>query len=480
MHNYQPLLKRLATISLIAFGILFILSIIFYRARVLFCDASFYLFHIINYDEVFLAGGRFGNFISQILPLLGKRMHLPLGTLMFLYGISFYLFYVIVALLLVYWLKQYKLAILMTLFYFLFVSQSFIWINEIYQGVAWMFLFFGFTIYLGQKKVPLILVLPPFTLLAFFALYTHVTVFVPTVFLWVFLIIDKKNWPFTGRATILLSGILIGIFASKFLIAVNGSLSKYDANSMKGITHVSLKDILLSLNTPVVKMFVYRCVFNYWIGIIVFVVGIFNMARNKQTVRTCWVLLSALGYMVLMGVSYGMYDKYYHLFHIECEWVCFGIIAASPWVFSISSGQKSTVIPWVLAGIFMIRLGYITASIPMFTARTEMKDNILAQMRKKGITKLALYDDERLTAKAIDGGFLPFESLLLSQVEGDKPQLTFFFVNKDNKQLINTARQRDLMFTVWGTLSGTALNKEYFQVDTTCGYQEMSYEELLK
>src|SRR6185436_11625598 len=102
------------------------------------------IFRIINLGELQPQEYRFGSFITQIFPLLGSKLHLPLSWIVVLYSASFNLFYLAVAAILVLKIKEYALAILMSFYYVLFVSDSYFWIsNEVHQGIAWMFLFFG-------------------------------------------------------------------------------------------------------------------------------------------------------------------------------------------------------------------------------------------------------------------------------------------------------------------------------------------------
>ena len=89
--------------------------------------------------------------------------------------------------------------------------------------------------------------------------------------------------------------------------------------------------------------------------------------------------------------------------------------------------------------------------------REQMSEQITKQMRKKGTTKLALYNDADLQSTSILYWTLPYESLLMSQTNGDKPQLTFFFVNKDNKELINTLHNAKGMVISWGIIEANHL-----------------------
>src|SRR6185369_12630014 len=146
---------------------------------------------------------RYGSFITQMVPYFAQKLHLPIKAILIGYSVSFNLFYLSVASLLVYRYKQYALGILMALYYFLFVTDSYFWTNnEIHQAVGWMFLFFGVTLNMGNKNVKMPVLLPVFSVLAFLAVFTHFVVIIPVVFLWVYFLIEKNNWPFSKNTSV--------------------------------------------------------------------------------------------------------------------------------------------------------------------------------------------------------------------------------------------------------------------------------------
>ena len=295
-------------------------------------------------------------------------------------------------------------------------------------------------------------------------------------FLWVYLIIEKKNWPFSKNVSLLLSSILIVMLGLK-LVATNSS---YDNQHLHGIMHFSIKDILLTFQKPVVKIFLYRCMVNYWLGTLVFIIGIITLVKSNEKILAIWTFISVLGYIIIMGLTYESLDETTLLFHIESEWSFLAIIVAAPFVFISLPKLKSQTIAWLLIGIFVIRSAYIISSLQSFTIRNNQTEQILAQMRKKGITKLALYNDQHLMEIAKLGWGLPFESILRSSIDGDKPQLTFLFVNPDDKKTMEELNNTKGFYHAWMMLSYKDLNKEYFNIDTTKPYQIMTYAEFLK
>ncbi len=481
-------LKRTSKISLAALTILLIGSIVFYKERVLFADIAFSAFAIINDGHFLILNNRYGEVVHQMFPYLGAKLHLPLKTILIGYAASFNLIYVIVSAILVYGLKQYRLAVLMALFYFLIVSASGICANDVSYAVAIMFLFFGITLHLGQKKIHTLLLLGPFLLLAFITISTHFIVIIPLAFIWSYLIIEKTYWPFPPRITALLSSLLVAIIAYKYLSTIHGPQS-YDNEHLEGMKKLTFQDMFDSFSTPVIKMFLIRCWQNYWVAPLVLIAGITSLIMDKKIFLAVWTLLACLGYFVIMGVSYSTMPfnfhpeeigKPYQLWHIEVEWASIGIIAAAPFVFSLLPKIKPAIAMGIVASIFLVRLFYIGSYMQDFTWRIRFEEGIMAQMKKKGINNLALHrNQERFNQFILDWG-MPFETILMSALNGDKPQRTFFFINQEDTQTRDLLKKYPGFYNTYGVLPNYLLNQKYFSVDTTTQYQVMGYETFMK
>ncbi len=483
MDESQQSLRKLANIAFIAMGALFVLAVLFYKERILFADAAFVAFHLINDKKLAIQENRYGSFITQVVPLLGQKLHLPLKAILIGYSISFNLFFCSVNALLVYVFRQYRLAILMALYYFLFISQSFVWpCNEIQQAVGWMFLLCGTVAYFGKRKANGAVLAIVFSVLAFLTISTHFVVMIPVVFLWVYIVLDKNSWPFSRKATILLSVLLVVIAGTFFAVKyfTSAGTNSYDSIHLRGITHFSLQDIIDAFTKPEVRSFYYRCCTNYWLGIVVFITSIVVLAKNKQRALAIWTFISTVGYIVIMGLTYGDLDGKTLLFHMESEWACIGIIVAAGFVFTFLPQLKYSVAACLLTGIFVARLVYMLFFLPPFTARTDFKQQVFNQMRKKGITKLALLEEPKLMSATILQWGLPYETLLMSGMNGDNPQLTFLFANPDDKNLLSRLNDPQNFNALWEIIPHGLLNKECFSIDTTKPYVVMTYAELLK
>lgn len=477
MDSVNSALKKVSVVSVIALSVLFLMSIFFYKERIFFSDAAYILFNIINTKSLYIQEHRYGSVITQVVPYLGEKLHLPLKAIVIGYAVSFNLFYLLVVAIL-YRCRQYAFALLTGFFYLLLISSSYFWIcNEINQAVAWMFLMFGLTLYHGNKKTNLLTLALVFTPLALTTIYTHLVVVIPTVFIWVYLILEKKNWPFTKRDTLVLSSILVLAIVIKYVDA-NARAQSYDSMHLHGIRTLSLSDIIAAFDTPVISVFLSNCLTNYWLAVIVFVCGIVALFRNKQVWPAIWTIISVLGYFILMGIVYGDLDEHFQQFHIESEWASIGILTAMGFVFSFLPSLKTKYALLIVALIFMVRIGYICSASRPFTLRNRVNLELADKAKKKGINKLALINDSGLMSINMLYWGLPYEILMQSAIKGETPQQTLFFVNNDDKKTKEAVSNTNGFYNSFILLGAQDMNTFYFKIDTTHPYTIMTYQQL--
>ncbi len=478
----EAVLQKCSRVGLIAMAILAIGGIVFYKERVFFADSSYIAFGIINWKQMAIQEHRYGSFVTQMILYYGQKMHLPLKTILKGYAVSFNLFYLFVVFGL-HRYRQYRLSILMALYYFFFVSISYFWANdEIHQAIAWMFVFYGVVLHLGNKKISPWLLIIPFTFFAVLAIYTHFLVIIPMVFLWLYLWIENKQWPFSYTVSALFTALLALLFCVKYFLTPAQS---YDNTQLQRVSHFSTEVILNSFNTQVVHTFFERCLKNYWISSIAFFAGIISLFFDKKKLLIPLVLATLTGYVILIGMYYAKWDDTYstfNFFHIETEWASIAIVAATPFVFSFLPKIKLRSAVIFMVCIYTVRLAYIYTAAPAFTWRTLFKKQVLAQMKKKHITKLAMISEPLYQSKLMLDWALGDETLLTSAMNGDKPLYTFFMINKDDQNSINNIKTHKDLFVMSAAEMHWAseLNFLYFAFDTTTVYQFMTYDELFK
>jgi hypothetical protein len=70
----------------------------------------------------------------------------------------------------------------------------------------------------------------------------------------------------------------------------------------------------------------------------------------------------------------------------------------------------------------------------LLAGRIAFQQEVLAQMQKKNITKLAINNEFPTCTNTSSIGALTYETILSSALAGDRPQSTFMFVNPDDKK----------------------------------------------
>jgi hypothetical protein len=271
--------------------------------------------------------------------------------------------------------------------------------------------------------------------------------------------------------------VLFSIIGLKYL---DTTLHPYDSLQLHSITHSSIKDVYQSFSKPVVSVFLYRCMANYWIGILLLTIGTASLVSKKKWKLAGWTIASFLGYIAIMGLTYSELGTDTLLFHIESEWSAIGIIAATPFVFSYLPTAKFSFSSAALIAVFCVRLIYISHTIPDFSWRIHFQNEVFTQMKKKGISKLALYREQGLQSKYMLDWSTPYESLLSSSVGGAKPAMTFTFINPENgKDILNGINSSKYIYVPW-PMPINSLNRNYFILDTTTPYTVMTYAELMR
>ncbi len=474
----ERLIKRPATAALAAMVVLLVGALVWYRERVFFADASFVVFNVLNYKRFYIQEHRLGSFVTQMVPLIGQKFNAPVKTILIAYSLSFNVFYLAVSSLLYFAFRQYKLTIAMALYYLLFVTSSYYWTNnEIHQAVAWLFFTLGTMQYMHERSVNGVLQYLLFFVLAAITVSTHFIVIIPLIYVWVFLLMNREGSVLSMRQMWTYSALLAIVVAIKFMFSIS---QPYDGAALHGVTHFSIKDILLSWRTPVIKVFVKRCFTLYWPAIFVLLAGLWSLYKTGNKRLLVWTTMSCIGYCIVMSLTYGGYDADFALFHIESEWMSLGIICAMPFVFFYLPRLKPATSTLIVALIIVIRLGYIYAHAGEYEWRTEFKEKVFAEMKERGINKLALYADKDIRKRLMLDWSLPNECILMSAMNGDKPQRTFCIIDSGDNAKRDALLKPHAISISFDMLVPENLNRQYFDIDTSTPYTIMAYTELIK
>ncbi len=475
-HDENSTLKAAAVAILALIAVLLGLSVLFYKERMLFIDAPHILFSIINDGVLQITEHRYGSFITQIVPLLGAKLHLPLRVLMVMYSASFFLFFLTVAFLLVYKFRNYGLAILFGLYLTLFAGDTFYWPNnEVHQGIGWLFLALAVSFYMARKKMPFLPSLLLFVCSFYLAIWTHPLVMLVAVYLWFFYWLDKKAWPYSKVQSYIYTGILLALSYWKFY---QGQHHGYDSCKIEVVTQFNPGQFKTIFSSPQFRFFVKGCFTNYWLFVTVFITGLFGLMKEKKYLLLIYTLLFAAGYCMLLFITFR--DINTNRFYLESEYMPLSIICSAPFVYYVLPKLNWKVSVALIVLTCFIRLAYICSAVTPFTGRLALMEKISAKMKEKNLTKVIITNSEKdVNDILIMNWGAPVESIIMSQLKGEMPQRTFIFLNADEIKAMPVS-SNDTLIGCWKLWPKNKINNHYFRMDTCAQYQVVDYGKLME
>jgi hypothetical protein len=457
-------------VSILTLLVLLVGSLVWYKQRMLFVDPCWITYQNINTGHLNIAEHRYGAVITQIVPLIGSKLNLSLNTILIAYSVSFYLFYLAVALIVGYCYRQYWLVILMACYFTFFVSDVYFWPNnEVHQGVAWMILFIGTFLHYSRKErfnIPVVLLL---LVLAFLAVFSHFIVIIPLSFLWLYYILENRKH-FNRKAiiaTVVCSLCIAVLFAVKYKIGTTNSW--YDAGKLEPIKKMGLDTIMASFSSGHAKTIFPLFFSSYWIIIPVFIAGIISLILAKKYLQLILVMAYTIGYFSLLCLTYPDAFGRELLFYMESEWMALAIIIATPFVLQVLPQLNGKTMAVLFAAIFIIRLGYIGNAYQLFNRRLTTVERITDNLHKQHIDKATfLIGKSHSDELFVYNWGLPIESIMISELKHYSPRVTFKVVT--DSLSIRYTPGRDSFFSCFNLVPVKEQDKRYFSLDPLTVY----------
>jgi hypothetical protein len=468
--------KPLKYVIICLFAALLLGAVVFFKQRMLFLDAPHTLFRIINDNSIIITVGRYGSFITQLLPWLGAKIHLPLTLLMLLYSVSFNLFFLTIALLLIYKYHRTDLALLFAFYLTLITSDTYFWTNnEVHEGIAWLMLAFAINAFSSAHNRPLIILLPLFLITFYLAICTHPLVMIAAAYLWLFYWIKGDNWPYTRQQSVGYTILLVMIIAAKYY---QSSHNWYDGDKMEVVKNIQLSKIITIYKAPQFKWFVNSCIHDYWLFSLIFIIGNLALLASKKYALFVLSIVFSFGYVILICLTY--WDLHSLRFYIESEYMPLATIGAAPFIYFALPLLRKKQAAAVVAGLLFLRLTAIVWASPYFTARVALLEAVNQKMREKHITKALMPDnDKTVDSMLVMSWGLPVESIMLSKMDGDMPQNTIYIADTNS---LNTLRNsgHDTLLASFEKRTMKNINSCYFSFDTSSPYKVITYTQLLR
>jgi hypothetical protein len=450
--------KKLYYTGILAYIAMLLFSILFYKERILFLDTAFTVFTIIKDSSFSIQVYRFGDVLTQWLPVLARRAWLPVGAVAMSYSVGFMVYYFACYLVCGSVLKQYAFALVLLLLNILFVSDTFYWItSQLPQSMALLVVVLAWLRSRENRLTPSVIILATMSIItaAFFhPLLLFVMVYAVLFFALHGGIFKHKKLLFQV-ALVYLAAIIIKALAFR---------TPYEQHSMSGLKNLlTLFPHYLDISAN--KRFLHNCLTKYYWLPILFVVIVVHYSRSGQWRALALFGCSFIGYLALINISYPFNTT--PDFYIESLYLPLGVFIALPLIFDVLPHPRTQRFALPLLGLIVLsgcmRLYMLR---PLYAARLAYERALLDTW---GTQKVIVNATAADTAALLMTWGAPYELLLLSQIERHIPASIIIDENPD--QRIFSAVNKNALVVNYNIIPYAALSPRYFKfTDTTHPY----------
>jgi hypothetical protein len=447
--------KKLYKWGFVVYLGLLILSVIYYKERIINLDAALYLFNIARTGTFSIEHFRYIAVVTEVFPVLAVKLSLPLDAVMLSYSVGFILYYFVCYLLCGLVFRNYRLGLALLLYHILFTSYTFYWsLSEFIQGVSLMFpvlaYIYGKSIQ-DLKFFPALFLVIAVSMLAF----AHPLLLFPLSFSLGFLFFDTR----LKRVRTLLVSVGV-LFLGVLVIKTFGFKEAYDSSAMHGLSNlVKLFPDYFDTHTNAVFLANLFKIY-YWIPI-VFILVVVTYFRQKAWLKLLLVCAYVLGFTFLINTSYP--DEYTKAFYIENLYLPIGVFLAIPLVFDVSRDMRWKPMPALLFSLIVIT-GFVRMYMfhQVFTDRLNWERDFLASHPNQ---KLMIDAKKLNTEKLLMHWGTPYEFWLLSTTELGKTASVI--IHEDLNAVKWDMIDKDVLITNWGIYAYADLNRRYFILNDT-------------
>lgn len=453
--------KLIFRTGLVTYAVLAILAIVFYLERTAFLDISYHLFYIIKDGTFAIQNNRFGAFVTQLFPLIGSKIGLPLSALMKLYSVGFVLYYFAIFFIISKVLRSYRYALVMLLFSTLMVTDTFYWIqSEFPQGLAFMILYFAL---LDSAHLRGLFhkwqVYPVLAIMIVTLVFFHPLLIFPFLFSSVFLYLEDKSFRKILKASSLFY-VLLYIVKAIFFKTV------YESNATSGVDNfIRLFPNYLSLTSN--KQFLHEILSKYYL-LILMLFGMlwyyFRQMQREYLYKAILILMFFTGYLLLVNVSFPNGTDSFYLENLYLPLSLFIII---PFVYDIRMSQKNYLILLILVlGIRIVQMGM---THEFYTDRIEWLESYINETKDYDQKKIIVSENHFPKNTLLMSWATPYEFWLLSTISGGETRS--IMITDDVAGVEWTRGYNNKFVTKWGAFDYNELPAKYFNFKDTTLYQ---------
>lgn len=435
--------------------ILIALSVILFKERI-FADSGFYVSQFINNNFFWIECQRIVLAFSQIFPLLGLWLGADLRYILILYSVSHVLFFYSLFLFVYYGLRDRRSGLLIILSQTVGIIYSFFTpMFELYYGVPLLITFYA----IWRLNIRASLVVLILMILETLVLLSHPLAFMLFPFLLMYDFRRNKSKPFTTY--LLLALVMAGVIVLKIY-----TMCPYETGKLSWqFDYTQNKQFLEFLNPRFYLLIGKYLITSYAEVLAALVISLTMLAYRKEWFRFLLVGGTFLFYLFLVFSVY-MPDRSRYMEQVMYPFVAIVFI---PLIYSYPKEPRQGVHNFsilLISGLIAYRLFLIYDGSSLFTARVRQMENLIDSARQMGGSKFIVSENN------VDKGYTqlnwsyPFESMLLSAMDGDDLTITLvpkedYFYEGNN---LKTGPEQ-FVFRRWEIKDHSWLNQRYLHLD---------------
>lgn len=439
-----------------------VLSVLFWKERQAF-DAAHYLFEITDRKFFFIAHQRPAGIVSQLLPVIGTWLRLPLSAIAVLYSLGDILWYYLVFLCLAYLLETRRGIVALLLILSLTVRYSFYCpVTELLQAGALLPVWMSLLDRSFRFRLPILL------LTGAFIIFSHPLLFYPLLFAlgWWSLQASRSGLYVSGektRFTVLLFGMLLLITALKLLL-----LDRYDHDKTFYAIEYNDYGYIHTFHAGVWWHHLKVVATSYPFLTAIFFTAAGFLAWFRQWKSLVYILLAIGVYVLIMSLTH-RFDRMSNYFE--------RMLLPLPMMMALVAGSMITITRAFLSrligfvGLFLILLMHfdlLRITAQPYTARIELLENMCTAAAgmdiRKGIVAEELLEQNNF---AMTGWCYPLETLVLSSYAGKEHTVTIALQREHlekNREKGDTVLRGEWIKWAENNLPVAVLNTDYYRL----------------
>lgn len=434
--------------------VLMVLATFLYKERI-FADSGFYVSQFINNQTFWIECQRIVLGISQIFPLMGVWIGLPIKYVLLLYSLSHVVFFYFLFLFVYYGLRDRRSGLLIILSQTVGIIYSFYTpMFELYYGVPLLITFYALWRLPFRLNVIFVLLI-----IEVLVLLSHPLAFMLFLFLMLYDYQRQTAKSFSYYLPVIL--VYLGAIAFKYFV-----MCDYESGKLSWqFNYADNKQYLQLINPSYYKVLVLFMLQYYSEVLIGFILVLFMLIKRREWFRLLVVAGTFFAYIFLVNSAYTVSQSRY----MEQVMFPFIPIVFIPLVYGFPKSGKPGLLNISILSVSLLiayRLVIIYFGSEIFVKRVAQMEQLIEVARQHGGSKFVVSQDR------VDHGYTqlnwsyPIESLLLSAIDGN--DITVSIAPEEDLAFEGNSKKigaDQFVFRRWELKDETWLNQNYFHLD---------------